>query len=269
MKCPYFAVSVPGWLLLSALSASLAVACGGDSRAGTASSTPNPTPTTGTGEAGSPSDNAQSSQAGSEACALGSEGCACTKGGACDDGLSCLSKVCVLESNDVGSGGSAGSPAADHEEVGGASTAAGGKSASAGGAPGSAGHVGIAGAPSVECAAPGGWCLQTSQCCQTGKNVGSNGATCLSDDFVCHANCTANSQCTSNCCAALQGVSYGVCADKSFCAATTPTTPKSCTDTAQCPGNCVGNCCPACTSEGGTNHCGQLCCDSSGFCFST
>src|SRR3954447_24692764 len=28
-------------------------------------------------------------------CAVGTEGCACTKGGSCDPGLNCASKVCV------------------------------------------------------------------------------------------------------------------------------------------------------------------------------
>ena len=33
-------------------------------------------------------------------CSVGSEGCACTKGGSCDDGLTCLSKMCVEQKDD-------------------------------------------------------------------------------------------------------------------------------------------------------------------------
>src|SRR6185436_1780218 len=36
-----------------------------------------------------------SSAAGGSICAIGSEGCICTSGGGCDQGLSCLSSVCV------------------------------------------------------------------------------------------------------------------------------------------------------------------------------
>jgi len=37
-------------------------------------------------------------------CAIGSEGCACTAGGACDDGLSCLSNLCVNAGGGDGDG---------------------------------------------------------------------------------------------------------------------------------------------------------------------
>src|SRR5260221_12282884 len=40
-------------------------------------------------------------------CSVGSEGCACTPGGACDPGLSCLSKFCV-DPNGGGSGSGGG-----------------------------------------------------------------------------------------------------------------------------------------------------------------
>ena len=47
-------------------------------------------------DAGSPTD----------ACAVGSERCACTTGGACDPGLTCLSDVCVAPNDGGGSGAS-------------------------------------------------------------------------------------------------------------------------------------------------------------------
>lgn len=38
-------------------------------------------------------------------CPVGSEGCKCTTGGACDPGLQCLSSICVDPNNPTGSGG--------------------------------------------------------------------------------------------------------------------------------------------------------------------
>jgi hypothetical protein len=43
------------------------------------------------------------------------------------------------------------------------------------------------------------------------------GAECISDTGLCHAKCTANAQCSSGCCAGVQGQSYGVCASSSYC----------------------------------------------------
>ncbi|MBX7078676.1 MAG: hypothetical protein K1X88_05765 [Nannocystaceae bacterium] len=37
-------------------------------------------------------------------CTIGTEGCACTPGGACDDGLSCLSMLCVDAGNQCTAG---------------------------------------------------------------------------------------------------------------------------------------------------------------------
>jgi hypothetical protein len=59
----------------------LGVACG-DSTATTANSTAGPTTTNAT-----PADT--------DTCTVGSEGCACTPGGGCDPGLTCLSELCV------------------------------------------------------------------------------------------------------------------------------------------------------------------------------
>lgn len=65
------------------------------------------------------------------------------------------------------------------------------------------------------CSDPGSSCTKSGDCCQTGSKVGPNGATCLSDDSVCHAKCYSNSECGSGCCVPLSGVSYGACGSPS------------------------------------------------------
>jgi hypothetical protein len=66
------------------------------------------------------------------------------------------------------------------------------------------------------CAAPGEACGAT-KCCQSGPDVGSNGAVCVSNDNECHAICYSNSDCNSGCCAMLSGQNYGACAAASYC----------------------------------------------------
>src|SRR5688500_8916586 len=43
-------------------------------------------------------------------CAVGSEGCSCATGGACDPGLQCLSNLCVDPDGSGGDGPGGGSP---------------------------------------------------------------------------------------------------------------------------------------------------------------
>src|SRR5690242_6086739 len=54
-----------------------------------------------------------------EPCEVGSEGCACTAGGACDDGLSCLSELCVDPQAVAGSGNAPGDGDGDNPSSGG------------------------------------------------------------------------------------------------------------------------------------------------------
>ncbi len=56
---------------------------------------------------------------GSSDCAVGSEKCQCTTGGACDPGLSCLSSICVDPNNPAGSGGGGGTSGAGGNGTGG------------------------------------------------------------------------------------------------------------------------------------------------------
>jgi len=117
----------------------------------------------------------------------------------------------------AGSGnGSAGhNTAGSGPAAGGSGNTAGSGNVPPGGAPSSGGS----GQPPLEeCAPPGEFCLLSSDCCQTGPDLGSNGAACLSDDFLCHALCFSNSECNSNCCVELDGASYGACVDPSYCA---------------------------------------------------
>ncbi len=65
--------------------------------------------------------------------------------------------------------------------------------------------------PPPVCHNPGQSCTGRSDCCQSGGNVGPHGAVCLSDDGACHAECFYSSECASNCCVKLTGVSYGAC----------------------------------------------------------
>lgn len=68
----------------------------------------------------------------------------------------------------------------------------------------------VASACAPTCTQPGGACATPSDCCQSGTNI-PYGATCLSSDYTCHDVCYASSECTSGCCIALQGLSYGAC----------------------------------------------------------
>ncbi len=67
-------------------------------------------------------------------------------------------------------------------------------------------------------AEPGDGCSATKDCCQSSARA-PKGQICLSDDSSCHAKCTNDYECTSGCCAALKGESYGACAATSFCPA--------------------------------------------------
>ena len=107
--------------------------------------------------------------AGGSNCAVGSEGCACTPGGSCDNGLTCLSSKCV-NAGAAGTGGSAagtggtnqgssGASGGVNAGAGGANAGAGGASTGAGGASAGAGGVsggGTGGATSDSGAAGGG-----------------------------------------------------------------------------------------------------------------
>jgi hypothetical protein len=181
MKRFSLAFLAPGWLLVGALVASLTVACGADSNGGADRT--------------------------NDSCELGSEGCECTKGSACDDGLTCLSKLCVVKPGPLGGGTATGGGGNE-----------GGEGITIPIEPEQPEQPQPTPVPTSACADAGESCLQNADCCQTGSKVGPQGATCLSDDFVCHAKCTANSQCGSGCCAALQGTNFGACAAAAYCA---------------------------------------------------
>lgn len=72
------------------------------------------------------------------------------------------------------------------------------------------GACGAASLCETSCGAPGASCTVTGDCCSSASNA-PYGETCLSDDYTCHADCTASSQCNSGCCVKLANVSYGVC----------------------------------------------------------
>ncbi|MEZ4225332.1 MAG: hypothetical protein R3B13_30555 [Polyangiaceae bacterium] len=143
---------------------------------------------------------------GSGACAVGTESCECTAGGACDPGLSCLSNICV----NTGGGGSSG---------------AGGTGGS-----GAQGQGGAAGAPvastcssSAECtsaeicvlSATGGRCLLGSN--KACGNAGPSGEACyqgkaydLQPGKIEGPVCSTNEDCLT-----AGGHLTGVCADVS------------------------------------------------------
>ncbi len=219
MKRFSLAFLAPAWLLVGMLAASLTVGCGADSNGGGADS-PN------------------------DSCQLGSEGCECTKGSGCDDGLTCLSKLCVVQPGPEG---------------GGSTTGGGGNEGGDGTTIPIEPKQQVTPVPTSACADAGASCLQNTDCCQTGSKVGPLGATCLSDDFVCHAKCTANSQCGSGCCAALQGTNFGACAAAAYCASS-PSVPPSggggCSSDVQClPSHPTPGCSYACYNQECVEQC--------------
>jgi hypothetical protein len=109
--------------------------------------------------------------------------------------------------------------------------------------------------PGGGCAAPGEVCSESMPCCMSGQNseVGPLGATCVSNDNSCHANCTTGSDCTSGCCTTLVGQNFGVCADPSYCCVDPG---GSCTENGQCcqTGSNVGAYGATCVSNDDTCH---------------
>jgi hypothetical protein len=94
------------------------------------------------------------------------------------------------------------------------------------------------------CAAVGLSCTESSGCCQTGQGIGIEGAQCISNDGTCHASCSSDSECESGCCAQVDGQTYGVCADSSYC----PPPPPVCTPVGD---SCsTQNCCQVGTGIG-------------------
>jgi hypothetical protein len=161
-----------------------------------------------------------------------------------------------------GAAGAAGGPGAGGHAVAtggvpGTGGAVGNAGAAAGGRPGSGGAVGGGGAPApgsggsgaggspMMCVAPGFTCAMSTECCQTGDTA-PTGATCLSDDHLCHAKCTSGSQCKSGCCAALTGQTYGACAATSFCPALKGVGDPCAANTECATGLCSGWCRGAC-----------------------
>jgi len=71
------------------------------------------------------------------------------------------------------------------------------------------------------CATAGNSCSSDSECCQTGDGIGTAGAMCTTSetDTACRAVCSTSSDCYSGCCAQVQGQSYSVCADPTYCGA--------------------------------------------------
>ena len=78
---------------------------------------------------------------------------------------------------------------------------------------GSTGRGGTGGT-GPSCVPPNGTCTTTANCCQSGPNIPTAyGATCLSDDHLCHADCNLDDDCMSFCCIDLSPQQvYGVCA---------------------------------------------------------
>lgn len=229
-------------------------------------------------------------------CTSGTEGCACSVGSSCGVGLSCLSSLCVRLSSDAGAPGVA-SDANTSVNVGPSMTNVCGDgvasaiegcdgidfkgatctSATAGSRP-SGGLVCTRSCQldssmclasqvpmSTSCMQPGGACVKGADCCQTGASVGDTGSACIVDDGMCHAVCTANNQCTSGCCAALQGVNYGVCGEPSLCAGSQPSggMNRGCTQDLDC-----GRSSSGCSVNCSRGECVTLCCSSDGsICF--
>ena len=218
------------WLALVVISSSLSSACSGNAHSGP------DTGAAGAADGGVPT-----------RCEVGSEGCPCTSGGSCDAELTCASKVCVRAGRGEGVGG-----ATVAENGGSESGTGGGTGATGGGASG-----GTATQVSTACAPGGGLCLKTADCCQTGSGVGALGTTCLTSDYLCHANCTDSAQCRSNCCVQLSGISaYGACADASYCGPITGGGNNGCTSDVQClPSHPTPGCSYTCDNGGCVEVC--------------
>ena len=84
------------------------------------------------------------------------------------------------------------------------------------------------------CDPVGTTCTTTTSCCQTGAGIGAAGAICISNDNLCHAACTTDAECTSGCCAPVQGQTLGVCAESSDCAPTCVQPGGACALSSQC-----------------------------------
>jgi hypothetical protein len=90
-------------------------------------------------------------------------------------------------------------------------------------------------------------CSSAAQCCQAGPTQ-PEGAACISNDSLCHAICASGSDCTSGCCAQVEGESYGVCAAASDCGGGVG---DSCSSNASCSSDdCTGLwCTSSCSSS--------------------
>jgi hypothetical protein len=58
------------------------------------------------------------------------------------------------------------------------------------------------------CQSPGSTCTLNSECCQSGTGV-NEGAFCIEETGLCHATCTLNDDCVSNCCVPVTGETLG------------------------------------------------------------
>jgi hypothetical protein len=63
------------------------------------------------------------------------------------------------------------------------------------------------------CAGPGSTCVSDTDCCQSGPGISSSWGASCGPDQQCHAICTGNSACASNCCVELKAGGPFVCAD--------------------------------------------------------
>ncbi|HEX8794720.1 MAG TPA: hypothetical protein VF765_27425 [Polyangiaceae bacterium] len=115
-------------------------------------------------------------------------------------------------------------------------------------------------------------CTSSSQCCQSGANQ-VNGAICAGDNgssvYTCHAACTSNAQCTSGCCASVNG-GGAVCAAATHCTGSSSSggggsssggceqIGQACTSSSQCcSGSTYGNTCA--TADGTSYSCAAVC----------
>jgi hypothetical protein len=104
-----------------------------------------------------------SSDKSAETCTIGSEGCVCTKGGACDPGLTCLSNRCVNELSSTTEGGSTSTSATttgtDHGGNAGVTNTvanSGGQSSASGGATNSTSQSGGTSGATIAATTPAG-----------------------------------------------------------------------------------------------------------------
>ena len=88
--------------------------------------------------------------------------------------------------------------------------------------------------PGSSCDPVGTACSATANCCQSGTGLGAEGALCISNDNLCHAACSTNSECQSGCCALVEGKALGVCAAATECAPTCAGPGAGCTVPADC-----------------------------------